>query len=922
MFKNYILLALLIFTSILLNAQTIFINEIHYDNEGEDIDEGVEIAATAGLDLSCYEFHLYNGSNGSTYSMETLSGTVEDENDGFGFVWTAIEGIQNGGPDGIALYDKCTETLVQFLSYEGVMIAADGPIEGAGSTDIGVEETNTIESGSSLQLTGTGSNYEDFVWGPSQPATQGAINVGQSFGEGSTEMMVNILSNDATYSEDAGEIELSMQAVNVVTDFELKISFDGSSATLDYDFTASETVISVSADDGANQTLTATITIIDDEEEEEAETINITFNTDVYDIPFNKNGIDLIITDNDSPQTELPQYTIAEVTTENAEGVAESLDVECQLTGIVQGINLFDTGRLLFTIHDGTAGIGIFSNETDFGYTVTQGDEITVEGTIGQFNGLTQIAIDALTLVSSGNDLQAFKEVSVLDESTESENVFFKDLAIVDESQWIGDGSSFNVEFETYDGEAIFIRIDNNTPLSNVAFDDVFTPEAPFDIYGIGGQFDNESPYTEGYQLFPMKQDQIMQTAAATAQVNILGSDAAYGEDAGEIEIPIQAVNIEEDFDIIIFFGDGTATVDEDFTRSSEVIKVFAADGANQDFVTTIGIIDDDVEEDDETVVFNFELDNDNISLNKNSLTITIEDNDGPVVQLPQYTIAEVTTENAEGVADSLDVQCRLTGVVQGINLFDAGRLLFTMHDGSAGISVFNNDTDFGYTVTPGDEITVEGTIGQFNGLTQIGAETIEVLSSDNALLTHRQVSTLDESTESEPVFLIDLTIVDESQWLGDGSSFNVDFETPGGEIIVVRIDNNTPLANLSLSDFGQGDGLFEILGIGGQFDGESPFDEGYQLFPMRFVDIIQITPNIEEIILGKDVNILQIGNAGFRIESIFPFQNLKTFEMNGKAVSIIQNENEFFLNDAAKGLYLITFEIDGQVYSAKISLN
>jgi len=511
------------FASFIVNAQTIFINEIHYDNVTDDINEGVEIAASAGLDLGCYEIHLYNGSNSSTYGMETLTGTVEDQSNGFGFVWVALPGLQNGSPDGIALYNSCTETLVQFLSYEGMIAAVDGPANGTTSTDIGVEEASTAESGTSLQLTGTGSTYEDFVWSPNQAATNGAVNIGQSFGEGGTQTpSVNILGSDALYSEDAGEIQIPIQATNVTEDFQIIISIKGGTATIDEDFTRSSEVINVSAADGANQNFATTITVNDDEEEEVDETVVINFELDNENVTLNKTSITLTIEDNDAPVVGLPQYSIAQVTTENAEGVADSLEVACQLTGVVQGINLFDTGRLLFTMHDGTAGLSVFNNSTDFGYAVTPGDEITVEGTIDQFNGLTQIAVDALTVNSSDNAIQGYINVTTLDESTESKNVFLHSLNIVDESQWLGDGSSFNVDFTTFNGETVIVRIDNNTPLANTPFVDIFEiAPSSFTIFGIGGQFDNESPYDSGYQLFPFTIDNFEQVVPNVEEVTL-----------------------------------------------------------------------------------------------------------------------------------------------------------------------------------------------------------------------------------------------------------------------------------------------------------------------------------------------------------------------------------------------------------------
>jgi len=524
MFRNYLFTTFIMFASLALYAQTIFINEIHYDNAGEDVNEGVEIAASAGVDLSCYEIHFYNGSNSSVYAVEKLSGIIEDQNDGFGFVWILIEtnGFQNGGPDGLALYNSCTESLIQFLSYEGMINAADGPAIGTVSENIGVEETNTAEIGTSLQLTGTGSNYDDFVWSPSQPETPGATNVGQSFGESTTNgTTVNIMASNTSYSEAVGEIGIPIQITNVTDNFDVIITIGDGTATIDEDFTRSSEVINIMAADGANQNINASVTLIDDEIEEEAETIVINFEIENAEITLNKSSITITIEDNDAPKIALPQYAIEAVTTENEDGVADSLDVKCQLTGVVQGINLFNAGGLLFTIHDGTAGIGIFNNNTDFEYVVTPGDEITVEGTIDQFNGLTQIAIDALTVNSSENDIQEFKEVNNLSENTESENVLFNGLSITDESRWLGDGSSFNVEFETVNGETVIVRIDNNTPLANIPFSDLGTADATFQVLGIGGQYDSEVPLYEGYQLFPMMVSDVMQVDVGIKEITL-----------------------------------------------------------------------------------------------------------------------------------------------------------------------------------------------------------------------------------------------------------------------------------------------------------------------------------------------------------------------------------------------------------------
>ena len=58
---------------------TVWLNELHYDNAGTDINEGVEVAGNAGMDLSCYSILAYNGGDGTIYKTVILNGYVPDE---------------------------------------------------------------------------------------------------------------------------------------------------------------------------------------------------------------------------------------------------------------------------------------------------------------------------------------------------------------------------------------------------------------------------------------------------------------------------------------------------------------------------------------------------------------------------------------------------------------------------------------------------------------------------------------------------------------------------------------------------------------------------------------------------------------------------------------------------------------------------
>ena len=163
-------------------AGVLWVNEVHYDNDGGDTGEGVELAGPAGTSLAGWSLVLYNGNGGGVYQTVALSGTVPDQQGGLGTVWTAVAGLQNGAPDGFALVDPAG-AVVEFLSYEGTLTAADGPAAGLTSVDLGVAETGSTPTGHSLQRVGEGATAADFAWAAPRSHSRGSINGGQTIGE-------------------------------------------------------------------------------------------------------------------------------------------------------------------------------------------------------------------------------------------------------------------------------------------------------------------------------------------------------------------------------------------------------------------------------------------------------------------------------------------------------------------------------------------------------------------------------------------------------------------------------------------------------------------------------------------------------------------------------------------------------------------
>lgn len=184
------------------SAGDVWINEFHYDNEGTDSNEFLEVAGLAGVNLTNYAFHLYR-SNGTVYSNLVLSTTITNQQNGFGAVRFLSAGIQNGPNVGIALVRLSPPTVLQFISYEGFMVATSGPASGMTSVDIGVEESGGTQYTQSLQLVGSGATYSNFTWVGYTNASPGQLNEGQTTVTGSPPAFI-IISNLVRTPSSAG----------------------------------------------------------------------------------------------------------------------------------------------------------------------------------------------------------------------------------------------------------------------------------------------------------------------------------------------------------------------------------------------------------------------------------------------------------------------------------------------------------------------------------------------------------------------------------------------------------------------------------------------------------------------------------------------------------------------------------------------
>lgn len=218
------------------------------------------------------------------------------------------------------------------------------------------------------------------------------------------------------------------------------------------------------------------------------------------------------------PKPFVPVYPIASLKSVDANGVADSLNVNCAIEGIVSGGNLRGNG-VEFWFIDSTNSAGLLVRQPGFtAYTPNEGDVLRVFGGVSQFRGLIQFTVDSIQVLDSAFILPAPAVVTTLDESTEGRLVRINGLSLVSPSQWTGSGTGFNVDVT--DGSNVFLaRITSPTTLFNDP-----APTTPFDLIGHGGQFSSttSAPFNDGYQLLPRySEDLIPDTTSPVTPVVI-----------------------------------------------------------------------------------------------------------------------------------------------------------------------------------------------------------------------------------------------------------------------------------------------------------------------------------------------------------------------------------------------------------------
>ena len=196
---------------------------------------------------------------------------------------------------------------------------------------------------------------------------------------------------------------------------------------------------------------------------------------------------------------------------------------------------------------------------------------------------------------------------------------------------------------------------------------------------------------------------------------------------------------------------------------------------------------------------------------------------------------------DANGALKYTDYYARVTGTATVSNgVFSSSNLEVYMQDAVGGICVFKSGA--GSTAfTAGHSYTVVGKIDQYKGKSEIIPDDVSTDIIDNGAVgepsplikTISQLLADPETYEGMLVGIMHMSKVSGS-WPSSGSSANLTMSDDGGTSqLTLRVDSDT-----DLDDNPEPSWPKDVVGIFSQYDGSSPYDEGYQIMPRSISDI------------------------------------------------------------------------------------
>ena len=162
-------------------------------------------------------------------------------------------------------------------------------------------------------------------------------------------------------------------------------------------------------------------------------------------------------------------------------------------------------------VQDSTAGINIFKNAAAGKVDLEKNNVYEVTGMLDEFYGKTEFVPDdpLLDIIEAGKVKFFVPEDISIDELLITPELYEGNLVRLSNvnkisGEWASTGSNANLIVNDGSSENIILRIDKETDI-----DGSDEPGYPIFITGIFAQYDETSPYTDGYQILPRSLDDL-----------------------------------------------------------------------------------------------------------------------------------------------------------------------------------------------------------------------------------------------------------------------------------------------------------------------------------------------------------------------------------------------------------------------------
>ncbi len=508
-----------------------------------------------------------------------------------------------------------------------------------------------------------------------------------------------------------------------------------------------------------------------------------------------------------------PCADIATIRANDANGSPLLLGAVRSLCGVVTMSNQLGTAGPVY-ITGTTGSMALYG--AGFVTGVTIGDEVQATGTVGFYNGLTEMVTPTfLNIVGHpGEPAPVSTSLTALTadgESFEAQFVEVTGLTLVVGSVWPNAGSNGTVNVT--DGSLEFqLFIDRDTDI-----DGSVAPSGEFTVRAIIGQHDAITPYFESYQLIPRSLADFIFTGNQPPSIGGVAHTPYVPTSAEPVSVTATVVDDVVLTSVSLFYqvnGGGYTSLPMSVV-SGDVYGASLPAQANLAVVDYYVTATDDQAETSTSATYSY----------------TVYD------VFPCANIADIRVLDVDGVSVMVNQRVFVCGTVTATNQFDAtrGPVYITGPTGSMAV--------YGTAALPaglqlGDDYQAIGIVKNYMGLIELDPTEFSEITGHSGpvaplAVTLAQLIAAPETYEARLVEVTGLTLDPGAVWPAPGSNATLTV-WQGTDSFALQIDKDTDL------DEGMAPaGVFSLRALLGQYDTSSPYSAGYQLLPRFQADIL-----------------------------------------------------------------------------------